>query len=255
MWKAELELGSERIPVKLYAGAQDRDIHFRLVHAKDKAPVQQRMIDPRTREPVDPKLIRRGVELEPGVFVVLGDDERDSLAPKPARTIELTRFVPAGAIEFGWYARPYFLGPDGAATSYGALLEVLRERELRGIARWTMRGRRYFGALAAHERTLALVTLRPAEEILTAAQLSPPDGRPASAGERALAEQLVAALDAPFEPAELRDEYRERVLALIQAKAKGRRLPAAREAAPRPFTDLSAALERSLKAARKRRAA
>jgi len=255
IWKATLELGNQRIPVKLYAGARDSDIHFRLIHAQDKTPVQQRMIDPQSGETVEAEDIRRGVELEPGTFVVVDERELDSLAPKPTRTIEITRFVPADAVDIGWYARPYFLGPDGAASDYGALVEALRDGNLRGIARWAMRGRRYFGALAAHDRHLALIALLPAEEVLPAAKLSAPEGKPASAGERALAEQLVAALDAPFDPSELRDEYRERVLALVRAKAKGRRPPAVREALPKPVSDLSTALKRSVQAARKRRAA
>jgi DNA end-binding protein Ku len=256
MWKASLEFGAVKLPVKLYAAAQDRDVHFRLLHAKDKAPVQQRMVDARSREPVASEEIRRGVELEKGLYVVLSEAELDSLAPEPSRAIEVTRFVPASAIDLAWYNRPYFLGPDGSAGDYAALVAALGDGGLRGVARWTMRGRRYFGALAAHDGTLALIALRPAEEVVPAAALQPPEGKAASAAERKLAEQLVAALDAPFEPSELVDEYRERVLALVRAKAKGRRAPAvAREAVPRTTSDLSSALERSLKNARKRRAA
>jgi DNA end-binding protein Ku len=255
MWKASLELGGTRIGVKLYAAAQDRDIHFRLLHAVDDTPVVQRMVDSRTREPVASQDVRRGVELEAGVFVMLGERDLASITPKPTRTIELTRFVPSGAIDIGWYSKPYFLGPDGASADYSALVAALRETGLRGIARWTMRGRRYFGALHARDRHLALIGLRSVEEVLTAPALAPPEGKAASAAERALAEQLVAALEAPFEPSELRDDYRERVLALVNAKAKGRRLPAAREKAPRPVSDLSGALRRSLQSAKRRRAA
>jgi DNA end-binding protein Ku len=256
MWKASLEIGAAKLPVKLYAAAEDRDVHFRLLHAKDKAPVKQRMVDPRTREPVAPEDVRRGIELEPGLFVIVGEDELASLAPEPSRAIEVTRFVPAAAIDYAWYSRPYFLGPDGSAADYAALAAALAESGRRGIARWAMRGRRYFGALAAHDGKLALIALRPAEEVVEAAQLAPPETKPVSAAERKLAEQLVAALDAPFDPSELRDEYRERVLALVQAKAKGRRAPAApREPMPRPVSDLTSALERSLQKAKKRRAA
>ncbi len=118
-----------------------------------------------------------------------------------------------------------------------------------------MRGRRYFGALAAHGRHLALIALRSAEEVVSWSELAPPEAKAANAGERRLAEQLVAALDAPFDPTQLRDEYRERVFALVRAKAKGRRVVTPREALPRPVSDLSTALKRSLATARRRRAA
>ena len=255
MWKASLEFGDVAVPVKLYAAAEDRDVHFRLLHAKDKAPVEQRMVDPRTEEPVEPDAIRRGVQLEPGVFVVLDDDELDALAPEPSRAIEVTRFVPAGAIDYAWYSRPYYLGPDGSASDYAALAAALRDSGLRGVARWAMRGRRYFGALAVHGDVLALIALRPAEEVVEAQDLERPDGKAVSAAERKLAEQLVAALDAPFDPDALRDEYRDRVLEYVAAKAKGKRVRTPRESLPKPVTDLSQALERSLATAKKRRAA
>jgi DNA end-binding protein Ku len=254
MWKASLEFGGVALPVKLYAAAEDRDVHFRLLHAKDKAPVQQQMVDPRTEEPVEPDAIRRGVELEPGVFVVLTDEELDALAPEPSRAIEVLRFVPAGAIDAAWYSRPYFLGPDGSASDYAALVAALRDSGLHGVARWAMRGRRSFGALAAHHDVLTLVALRRAEEVVEAKDLARPQAKPVSAAERKLAEQLVAALDAPFDPAALRDEYRERLLEFVEAKAKGRRVRTPREALPKPVTDLSRALEQSLASAKRRAA-
>jgi DNA end-binding protein Ku len=255
MWKASLEIADLRVPVKLYAAAEDRDIHFRLVHAADQIPVQQRMVDPRSGEPVEPSRVRRGIELARGLYVVLDESDLDAIAPKPSRSIEVVRFVPSAAVDPGWYLRPYFLGPDGDGADYAALLEALAATGVRGVARWTMRGRRYFGALAAHDRHLALIALRSAEEVIAWKELEPLEGKPANAGERRLAEQLVAALDAPFDPAELKDEYRERVLAFLRAKAKGRRTAPPREAMPKPVSDLSAALKRSLATARRGRAA
>jgi DNA end-binding protein Ku len=255
MWKAMLALGELSVPVKLYAAAEDRDVHFRLLHAEDSAPVVQRMVHPISEEEIPAEAIRRGIEVERGLFVMLDPEDFAGLAPSPSRTIELLRFVPSDAIDAAWYQRPYFLGPDGDASDYAALREVLRAGELRGVARWTLRGRRYAGALEARGQHLALIALRSAEEVVPARALPEPEGKAASEAELRLAEQLVSALEGPFEPGLLRDEYRERLEAYLAARAQGRRFAKPREAVPKPSDDLSRALSRSLAALKKRRAA
>jgi len=253
MWKAELALGDEVLPVKLHAAAEDRGVHFRLLHARDRTPVRQQLVDPRTGEEVAREEVRRGLEVEAGVFVVLTDEELASLEPPASRRIEVARFVPAGALDPGWYRRPYLLGPDGDAEGYFALARALEASGRVGIARWVMRKQRHAGALAPRGRHLALIALHDASDVVAATELEAPDGPAVGAGERRLAEQLVAALDAPFEPETLRDEYRERVAALVEARAAGRSFAMPQEEAPAPRADLAEALRESLKAAKKER--
>jgi DNA end-binding protein Ku len=250
MWKAVVALGDVEVPVKLYAAVEDRGIHFRLLHAKDHVPVVQRMVDPTSGEQVPRGEERRGLEVEPGVFVALDDDELAETAPKASRTIEITRVVPRAAVDIGWYRRPYLLGPDGEEEDYCALARALAGAERVAIARWVMRGSRYVGALAPHGAHLALVAMQFADEVVSADQLARPEGPAVSKAERKLAEQLVSALDAPFDPAMLRDEHRERVQELIAAKAEGRRFTF--EKAPRRKApgDLGDALRASLRAAK-----
>jgi DNA end-binding protein Ku len=254
IWKASLEFDGVRVPVKLYAAVEERGVQFRLLHAKDGVPVRQRLVDRSSQEEVAPEDAQRGLELEPGLFVVMRPREIAAAAPKPSRAIEVTRFVPATVIDSSWYERPYFLGPDASAADYGALLRALGETNLCGIARWTLRGRRYFGALEARDSHLALIALRPAQEHVAAMSLPEPD-KSIRAGERELAGQLVAALAGPFDPALLRDEYRERVLALVAAKSKGRPFKTRTEVMPRSAGDLQRALRQSLRATRQKRRA
>lgn len=255
MWKAALELGTLRVPVKLYAAVEDRGVHFRLLHEKDRVPVRQRMIDPRDESEVPSEAIRRGIELEEGLFVVLRPEELASVEPEASRSIELLRFVPAEAIDVAWYDRPYFLGPDDSEDDYFALAEALAKSGRRGIARWVMRGRRYAGALAVREGRLALVALHAPHEVVQASELARPASRTLTAGERKLAEQLVATLDAEFDPSELHDDYRERVEKLIAAKREGKSFQVKEAPPPRASGDLSGALKKSLQAAKARRRA
>jgi DNA end-binding protein Ku len=255
MWKATLQLQELELPVKLYAAVEDRAVHFRLLHAEDHVPVVQRMVDPASGEEVRKEQVRRGVELEPGVFVLLSAAELAREAPQASRAIEVLRCVPRAAVDPAWWSRPYLLGPDGREDEYYALARALEDAGRYGVARWVMRGKRYAGALAPREGRLALVTLQPSEAVVAAEQLAKPEGPQVRKGERELAEQLVAALDAPFDPAALRDEHRERVLELVEAKAAGKKPRLAPVAAKRPTDDLTRALRESLRAARERRVA
>jgi DNA end-binding protein Ku len=255
MWKAALRFGDQELAVKLYAAVEDRDVHFRLLHAKDHVPVTQRMVDPVSDEEVAPDEARRGLEVERGVFVLLRDEELEAVQPAASRAIEVTRFVPRAAIDPGWYRRPYWLGPDGSDADYFALARALAESERCGLARWVMRKKRYVGALAASDGYLALVAMAPAEEVVTGAQLAPPEGAPIRKEERQLAEQLLAALDAPFDPAVLRDPLRERLRDLIAAKAEGRTLAPERAPARPAPKDLQRALRASVAAAKEKRVA
>jgi DNA end-binding protein Ku len=210
------------------------------------------MVDPDTGREVAPDEVCRGVEVEEGVLVVIRPEELDAVQPEPSRSIEVTRVLPKGAVDVAWYERPYYLGPDGSSTDYFALAKALEDAGRVGIARWVMRGQQRFGALAPHDGRLALIALRAADEVVPADALQRPSGPAIPAGERKLGEQLVAALEGRFDPAELRDEYRERVEKLVAAKRRGRRFAVKEAPLPRAGGDLGQALRRSLAAAKAR---
>jgi DNA end-binding protein Ku len=161
--------------------------------------------------------------------------------------------VPREAIDHRWYVRPYWLAPDGESPDYFALAKVLEEEEREGVARWTMRKKEYQGALHARDGYLMLITLRHASEVVSAAELEGPTGRELDAREMKMAAQLVEALSGEFEPAQYEDEYRNRVAELIEAKASGKRVRLEPKRERKKPGTLTAALEQSLKQARKER--
>ncbi|MCB9537501.1 MAG: Ku protein [Myxococcales bacterium] len=255
MWKGVLRLGDQRVAVKLYSALQRQAVHFRLLHAADHQPVRQQMVDPQGDQPVEHADIRKGLEIEPGRFVMLDETDLDALEPPPSRDIELLRFVPPGAIDARWYDRAWWLGPDadaaGSAAAYAALVEALEAEDRVGVARWVMRKKRYQGALRVRDRRLVLVQLRHAEEVVPEDAVEAPEGRAPDDREVALAEQLVSALEGPFDPAAFEDTYQARLRSHIDAKIAGDEveLPEVAEAAP-PAASLADALEASLKAAK-----
>lgn len=255
IWKGVLTIGTEEVPVKLFSAVQDRGVHFRLLHEGTGQPVKQRMVNPETGDAVPYDEVRRGYEVEEGVFVVLDEDDLEALEPEKSRQIEVTRFVEPDVIDHQWYDRPYHLGPDGDDEGYLALVRALESAEREGVARWTMRNKSYVGSLRARDGHLMLITLRHAGEVIPASALEPPGGRKAEKRELEMAEQLVAALEADFDPTEWRDEYRDRVLELVEAKAEGKTIRMPKGAKKKAEGDLSESLEASIAAARERRSA
>lgn len=250
IWKAELELGKTKVPVKMYAAVTDRTVHFRLLDPETMTPVKQRMVAESGRE-VATEQVEKGFEVQPGLLVKLEEEELEKLEPKPSRDIEIVAFVPDSEIDHRWYDRPYYLGPDGDQESYFALAEALAKEGREGLARWTMRGKRYVGALRTEGPYLVLITLRHIEEVVDASALPRPNAAAPTKAEAKMAEQLVEMLRGPFEPGKYRDEYRDRVMELIEAKRKGKVVPMRKARKKTSDESLEKLLEKSLEARRK----
>jgi len=239
----------------MYSAVQDRKVHFRLLHAKDLAPVEQRIVRKSDGKEVPKDEQRKALPVEADTAVILDAEELERTEPEPSRDITFCRFVPVSAIGDAWYDRPYYLGPDDDDPSYFALVDALARRKVGGIARWTMRKKRYVGALVPIEGYLMLITLRRADQVLSVSGIEVPASRQPDAKEIRLAEQLVMSISADFEPETWSDEYRARVMKLIEAKARGVKivLPKAKRAAVKG--DLAGMLEKSLAATKERKVA
>jgi DNA end-binding protein Ku len=255
IWKGQLKIGSTKVPVKLYSAVADRTIRFHILDDRHKQRVKQHMVNPETDEEVTNEEIQKGFEIEPGTFVLLTDEDLKSLEPEPSRDIDITEFVPPEAISQQWYERPYYLGPDGDEDAYFALAEALEKRGRLGVAHWVMRNKSYLGALRAEDGYLLLVTLRDAEEVISARNLPKPAGRAPTQSELKLATQLLGALAGEFDPKEYKDEYRARVMEFIEHKAKGHAPRLRLVKSKRKTASLNDALAKSLKAVRKEKRA
>jgi len=247
IWKGVVKVGTLKVPVKLYSAVQDRKVHFRLLHKTDHEPVRQQLVASDTGEAVEYAQVRKAFPVTRGRMVMLEGEELEKLQPEESRDVEITRFVNPGEIDHRWYERAYYLGPDGDSKAYFGAVAALEKKKKEGVARWVMRDKAYVGALRADGGYLMLITLRHADEIIAADALQAPGGRALEKRELQMAEQLLAALHGTFEPSEYRDEYRHRVLELVETKAAGKK-PKVVKFRPRKQKDeqLADALEASL---------
>lgn len=256
IWKGVIHIGPMEVPVKLYSAVQDRSVHFRLLHRRDHAPVQQQMVSSDDGEPVDKTEIRKAYPLDRDRLVKLEPEELQELEPPASRDVQIVQFVDPAEIDHRWYERAYYLGPDGDDEAYFAAAAALERKGLEGVARWVMRKKNYVGALRAEDGYLMLISLRHAEEVIASSSLDAPEGRALDKREIAMGEQLVNALTGEFNPEEFEDTYRTRVMELVETKAAGGKVKVAAFRPKKTQEDaLTDALEASLAGVKGRKVA
>lgn len=255
IWKGQLQLGSQQVGVKLYSAVEDRTVRFHLLHAKDRAPVEQHIVRKDTGKDVDKDDMRKAFAVSRNAAVILQPEDLEKLVPPESRDIQLCRFVPPAVLGDQWFDRPYYLGPDDDESSYFALAEALERKQVIGIARWVMRKKRYLGALSALDGYLTMATLRRADQVLSFSGVEPAKAAAPQAHELKLAEQLVSSIEADFDPELWQNEYRQRLCKLIEAKARGEKLEPVRPKKKAAQGSLADSLKASIAAAKEKKVA
>lgn len=253
IWKGAISFGLVNVPVKLYSAVSKKTVRFNQIHEADGARIQQKRVCSKDGEEVPYEEIAKGFEISPDRYVMITPEELEALDPKKTRTIDIEDFVDLEEIDPLYYEHPYYLVPDtGAAKAYKLLLEALKETNKVAIARVVIRTKEYLTAIRPAGDVLTLETMLFADELIDPGQIEELPEADVRATEREvqMARQLIESLATDFDPTRYRDEYRERVLELIEQKAEGREIAVQPEAeAPTAVPDLMAALEASLAAA------
>ena len=261
MWSGAISFGLVNVPIKLYSAVSKKTVRFHQLNGETGSRIAQKRVDSVTGEEVPYENLVKGYELTKDRYVLINPDELETLEPEKSRTIDIEDFVDLADIDPVYYDHPYYLVPDkGAAKAYGLLLNAMRESGRVAIARVILRSKEQLVAIRPDRdgSVLMMETTIFADEVVPKNDL---DGLPdadelkVSDREVAMAQQLIESLSTDFEPEKYRDEYRDRVLALINQKAEGAEIvaqPAAEE--PTKVVDLMAALEASLAAAKANRA-
>jgi DNA end-binding protein Ku len=249
IWSGAISFGLVNVPVKLYSAVSRKTVRFHQLNSDTGHRISQKRVDSVTDEE-----IVKGFELTKERYVVVTPEELDSIAPEKTRAIDIEDFVDLEDIDPIFYDHPYYLVPDkGAGKAYGLLLEAMRESGKVAIARVVLRSKEQLVAIRPGEGdVLTMETMIFHDEVVPADDLDDvPSTKDLKTSDRELkmAQQLIDSLSSDFEPSKYHDEYREKVLELIEAKADGQEIaiqPTDEE--PQEVPDLMAALEASLAA-------
>ena len=260
IWSGSISFGLVNIPVKLYSAVSRKTVRFNQIDSSTGARVKQKRVSAADGEEVPYERIVKGYELPSGDYVTITDDEMAALDPEAVRTIDIDEFVDLADIDPIFYDNAYHLVPDEqTAKPYKLLANAMEEAGKVGICHFVMRSKQYLAAVRPSDGRLLLSTMVYADEIVDPAEIGGfdlLDDIEIDEREQAMAEQLIATLDAEFEPSRHRDTYREAVLELIERKAAGETgddlVPASAPSSDKVI-DLMAALEASVKEAKKAR--
>jgi DNA end-binding protein Ku len=254
MWSGAISFGLVNVPVKLFSAVNRKTVRFNQLNKDTGNRIQQKRVDPETGEEVTYEQIVKGYELTKDRYVVITPEELDALDPEKTRTIDIEDFVDLDEIDPVYYDHPYYLVPDkGATKAYGLLLGAMKEAGKVAIARVVIRSKEQLVAIRPGEGdVLMMETMLFHDEVVPSDDLDDlPSAKELKATDRELkmAQQLIDSLSSEFDPSRYRDEYRDKVLDLIERKASGEEI-AVQPEAPQParVPDLMAALEASLAA-------
>jgi DNA end-binding protein Ku len=256
VWSGAISFGLVTIPVKLFVAVREKTLHFRSLHDQDRAPLKQKLVCSADGKEVHREHIVKGFEIEKDSYVVVRQEELDSVAPKATKTIDIQDFVALDEIDPVYFDRSYYVSPKSeGAKPYRLLLQGMTNSRKVAIARIVMHNKEYLAALRPHEAddadqpVLVMETMHFDDEVVSVDAVPDAD-RKGRIDERELkmAQQLIDSLTTEFKPGKYHDEYREKVMEMIERKAEGKNVVVRRESEPRAPKghDLIAALEASL---------
>jgi DNA end-binding protein Ku len=209
-------------------------------------------------EAVGSSEVVKGFEVEPNRYVTVTEAELASLAPERSRTIDIEQFVSASDVDPIYFDTSYYVVPDvDSARSFAVLLEGMRDTDRLALGWIVLRRKRHLAALRAREGLMVLTTMFHADEILAVADRLPLLPADLSPRERDMARLLIETLSGPFEPERYRDEYRDRLVGLLEERGAtdSKQIPEPVEAAsPSGIDELMAALQASVERARQQKA-
>jgi DNA end-binding protein Ku len=253
MWTGAISFGLVNVPVKLYTAARSKDIRFNQLHAQDGARINLKRVCSEDGQEVPYGDIVKGYEVSPDHYVMITPEELDALAPEMTRAIDIEEFVDLADIDPVYYESSYFLAPDKSGIkAYGLLMKAMEEAGKVAIGRVVLRSKQYVVALRPSGNALCMSTLFFADEVVEQDSLENlPENVTFDKRELAMAQQLIGALSEKFDPEKYHDDYREKVLDLIERKSEGEEIVLTPQPQAKPkVVDLMAALEASIAAAK-----
>jgi len=226
-----ISFGMVSIPVKLYSATEaSRAISFNMLHKTCGSRLKQQYICVKEDVVVPREETVKGYEFAKDQYVMFTPEELKALEETGTHSAEITEFVPLKTVYPVYFDKAYYLGPDkGGAKPYALLARALRESGRCALGRWAARGKQYIVMIRPVEdlvEGLVMQQLLYAGEVRALRDLDIPktDVKPQ---ELKLAQQLIEQQSSDkFDPAQYKDEVRERIEAAVQKKVEGHEITA-----------------------------
>ncbi|GAB6180647.1 Ku protein [Desulfotomaculum defluvii] len=255
LWKGAVSFGLVYVPVKMYAATEKKNIKFNYLHEKCKTPVQYRRYCPYCDTEISNEEIVKGYEYEKGKYVVMKDEDFESLPVESTRSINIVDFVDLSDIDPVYFEKAYYLAPgEGGQKVYELLKKSMQETGKVAIAKVVIRNKESLAAIRVADGILSISTMFYPDEVRK------PQGIPEldykieiHDNELKMAVSLINNLSATFQPEKYTDDYRQQLLEVIQAKIAGEEVETVPTAQTDKVVDLMSALKASIDLAQQER--
>jgi len=249
IWSGTISFSLVAIPVRLVKAIEPGRVSFHLLHNKEYSPLTRKMFCPEEKKMITPDELVRGYEITPDKYIVMTDEELESVSPERSRTIEIIEFIDLKEVDPIYFDHPYYLIPaKGGEKAYQLLVEILRAANKAGLAKFVFAEREYLVAVASRDGALAMITLHYSDEILPDDGVAPKKGT-ISAEEESRIKKSIKQMTNDFDPGKYANERREKIMALLESKTREKALveaPAVEEEEGEGPPDLVALLEESM---------
>jgi DNA end-binding protein Ku len=257
MWKGVVSFGMVSIPIRLYnATESSAKVSFRQLCPDHRSPITYKRWCADGDHEVAYGEILKGYEVGKDRYVIIDDKDLDNLPLATAHSIDIQEFVPAGDIEPGLYFKnAYYMEPEDLGKKpYQLLRKALEATGRMAVAKIALRDREHLCALHANGAGLLMNTLNWPDEIRSTEGLKGLEGDvKINPKELEMAKALIESLADSFDPSRYKDEYKEAVMRVVQAKIDGEVIEAPSVPQTAKVMDLMEALRASVAAAKKSR--
>ncbi|WP_431090021.1 Ku protein [Paenibacillus sp. 8b26] len=250
VWKGAISFGLVHVPVKMFSATEDKDISMRYIHKECGSPLSYVRKCPVCDKEVEWEEIGKGYEYEKGKFVMFDKEELEQISGQADKNIVILDFVDLQEIDPIYFQKTYYLSPDQAGSNaYKLLMNAMKDTGKIGIAQISIRSKSSLAAIRVLDECLAVETMFYPDEIRPVSQVPNLPGQE-EVKEKVLtmAKMLIEQLSTPFDAAKYTDQYRERLLDLIQQKVAGEEIRIAPSQPQTNVVDLMAALQASIEA-------
>jgi DNA end-binding protein Ku len=244
-----ISFGLVSIPIKLYTAASSTGVSFHMLHAVCGSRIRQQTFCPACERVVERNELVRGYEFAREQYVRFTEPELKSAEGEASKIIDIAEFVPLKSVDPVYFERAYYLGPDkGGEKAYRLLSDAMAQSDRVALAKFVMRGKENLVLIRPAQQGLMLHTMYFADEVRDFGEVEKGQGVKVRDNELQLAQRLIDELsEEEFRPEQYRDEYSDRVRALVDQKVEGKEVTVAGEPAPRAeVIDLMEALKESL---------
>jgi DNA end-binding protein Ku len=252
LWRGAISFGLVSIPIRVYTATEEKTLRFNQLHEKDHGRIKYKRVCSNDDEEVPYDEIVKGYEYEKDRYVILTDEELDSVPVESTRTIDIAQFVDRSEIDPIYYKKTYYLGPEEAGVkAYQLLRDALREGDKVGIAKVSFRDKEHLSAIRLKDDVLVLDTMFWPDEIREAEFTELEKPAKVSDKELQMASSLIENLTEPFQPENYQDEYREALLEIVEKKVEGQEIEVIEAPEPSKVVDLMDALRTSVENTKK----